>query len=130
MPGGDRTGPLGAGPRSGRAAGYCSGFNMPGYANPVPGRGYGAGYGRGTGAAGRGFGGGGRGRRNMFYATGRPGWMRSGAFDSYAGYARPFAGPEPETEKIALERQAEARRAELEMIRKRRDEMAGDNTTK
>ncbi|MCF7709262.1 MAG: DUF5320 domain-containing protein, partial [Verrucomicrobia bacterium] len=31
MPGGDRTGPMGAGPRSGRAAGYCAGFGAPGY---------------------------------------------------------------------------------------------------
>ena len=49
MPGGDRTGPLGAGPRTGRAAGYCAGYGMPGYANPMPGYGYGMGYGRGYG---------------------------------------------------------------------------------
>jgi hypothetical protein len=61
MPGGDRTGPLGTGPRTGRAAGYCSGSGMPGYANPVPGRGFGMGFGRGRGGwgRGRGFGGGG-----------------------------------------------------------------------
>lgn len=29
MPGGDRTGPLGRGPMTGRGAGYCSGFDMP-----------------------------------------------------------------------------------------------------
>lgn len=38
MPGGDGTGPLGRGPRSGRGAGYCSGYHRPGYANPFPGR--------------------------------------------------------------------------------------------
>lgn len=42
MPGGDGTGPMGWGPRSGRAAGYCSGYSRPGYANPFPGRRYGA----------------------------------------------------------------------------------------
>lgn len=38
MPGGDGTGPMGWGPRSGRAAGYCPGYRSPGYANPFPGR--------------------------------------------------------------------------------------------
>jgi hypothetical protein len=33
MPAGDRTGPSGAGPRTGRGAGYCSGSSAPGYAN-------------------------------------------------------------------------------------------------
>lgn len=52
MPGGDRSGPAGQGPRTGRAAGYCSGSGMPGYTNAQPGRGAGrgfwwAGFGRG-----------------------------------------------------------------------------------
>lgn len=34
MPGGDRTGPLGEGPKTGRAAGFCTGYRMPGYMNP------------------------------------------------------------------------------------------------
>lgn len=79
MPGGDRTGPMGAGAMTGRGAGYCAGFGMPGYANPMPGRGFGMGGGRGGGFGrgfGRGFGGGGRGWRNMYYATGLPGWAR------------------------------------------------------
>ncbi|MBN1647442.1 MAG: DUF5320 domain-containing protein [Spirochaetales bacterium] len=33
MPGGDRTGPAGAGPMTGRAAGYCRGGAQPGYAS-------------------------------------------------------------------------------------------------
>ena len=72
MPGGDRTGPAGLGPMSGRAAGYCAGYPFPGYMNPIPGRGFGFGFGRG-----------GRGRRNWFYATGLPGWQR-------AAYGYPF----------------------------------------
>jgi len=40
MPFGDRTGPLGLGPRTGRAAGFCAGYGMPGFANPLPGYGY------------------------------------------------------------------------------------------
>ena len=46
MPGGDRTGPRGMGAMTGRAAGYCAGFGVPGYANPVIGRGFGMGFGR------------------------------------------------------------------------------------
>jgi len=79
MPAGDRTGPMGQGPMTGRAAGFCAGFGVPGYANRpgiggflsrfnpfgLFGRGAAAvaGFGRGRGR-GRGFGrGGGRGRR-------------------------------------------------------------------
>jgi hypothetical protein len=32
MPQGDKTGPAGQGPLTGRKAGYCAGFNMPGFA--------------------------------------------------------------------------------------------------
>ena len=38
MPAGDGTGPLGWGPMTGRAAGYCAGFPVPGFMNPMPGR--------------------------------------------------------------------------------------------
>ena len=58
MPAGDRTGPLGQGPRTGRASGFCSGYNTPGYATSPGGgmgRGFGRGFGRGMGR-GRGFG--------------------------------------------------------------------------
>jgi len=67
MPFGDRTGPLGQGPRTGRGAGYCSGFAVPGSMN----------QGGGSGSFGRGRGGGGRGRRNWFQATGLTGWQRA-----------------------------------------------------
>ena len=45
MPFGDRTGPAGAGPMTGRAAGFCASYPVPGYMNPVAGRAgfYGAG---------------------------------------------------------------------------------------
>lgn len=49
MPGGDRTGPMGAGPMTGRGAGYCAGANVPGGVNNIAGRGPGAGMGRGRG---------------------------------------------------------------------------------
>ncbi len=41
MPFGDRTGPMGLGPTTGRAAGFCAGFPVPGYINPMIGK---AGY--------------------------------------------------------------------------------------
>ncbi|RLG12240.1 hypothetical protein DRN73_03180 [Candidatus Pacearchaeota archaeon] len=53
MPRGDRTGPDGQGPRTGRGLGYCSGYDSPGFTKGIP-RG-GAGVGRGFGR-GRGFG--------------------------------------------------------------------------
>jgi len=45
MPFGDGTGPAGMGPMTGRAAGFCAGFPVPGYMNPALGRAgfYGAG---------------------------------------------------------------------------------------
>ncbi|MBN1540207.1 MAG: DUF5320 domain-containing protein [Candidatus Thermoplasmatota archaeon] len=46
MPRGDRTGPWGQGPLTGRGAGYCSGSGAPGYRNYAT-WGRGGGYGRG-----------------------------------------------------------------------------------
>lgn len=54
MPFGDKTGPLGQGPMTGRGRGFCAGNAVPGRSNPAPGFGMGRG------------GGGGRGRRNRF----------------------------------------------------------------
>jgi uncharacterized protein DUF5320 len=79
MPRGDRTGPNGMGPMTGRGAGLCAGYDMPGYANQGAAPRGGMGYGRG--------GGGGRGRRNQFYATGLPGWARNGNMPFYAAPA-------------------------------------------
>ena len=105
MPAGDGTGPMGMGPRTGRAAGFCAGFGVPGYMNSMPGRGFGMGFGRGRGG-GRGRG---RGWRNMFFATGLPGWAR----DSVP------ATPAPTQELAVLKQQAEHFGNALENIRKR-----------
>jgi hypothetical protein len=72
MPGGDRTGPRGLGPRSGRGAGYCAGYDMPGFANPAPG--YGGRFGGGFGfrGGGRGWG---RGWGYRSYAANYPNWV-------------------------------------------------------
>ncbi|HSG28548.1 MAG TPA: DUF5320 domain-containing protein [Candidatus Krumholzibacterium sp.] len=75
MPGGDRTGPAGEGPGTGRGAGYCSGYDVPGYDDPVPGGRVGRARGRRAAgqAPGRGRGTGGlrpgRGRRARNLAT-------------------------------------------------------------
>lgn len=109
MPAGNGTGPMGMGPMTGRGAGYCAGYGMPGYMNPAfgGGMGFGRGFGRGRG----------RGWRNMFYATGLPGYARFGA-----GAFAPTA-PDPALEKQALKNQAEALRSEMEAIRKRLEEL-------
>ncbi len=41
MPWGDGTGPMGMGPMTGRGAGFCAGYGVPGYMNPIPGGGFG-----------------------------------------------------------------------------------------
>ncbi|HPG31328.1 MAG TPA: DUF5320 domain-containing protein, partial [bacterium] len=68
---GDGTGPAGLGQMTGRGAGFCAGFNVPGYANPGAGFGgrrcFGGGRGRGVAFGGAGFG---RGFRNA-YGMGR-----------------------------------------------------------
>jgi len=120
MPGGDGTGPGGMGSMTGRAAGYCAGYSVPGYMNPIGGRGF--------GAFGRGRGGGGWGRRNWFYATGLPGWQRAGmgmpAYGVPPAYPTPYAAPfgpaaTKEQELDALKGQAEYFEDALEGIKKR-----------
>ncbi len=112
MPRGDKTGPNGLGPMTGRAAGFCAGNNMPGYA----GSGFGRGLGRGRGAGGGyGMGGFGRGFRNMFLATGLPGWARTDT-----------AGSPTADEKQVLTNQAKVLQAQVEDIQKRLKELDGE----
>ena len=108
MPGGDRTGPRGAGPMTGRAAGYCAGYATPGYANLGPGR-----------VFGRGCGGGGRGYRNQFYATGLPGWIRAG--NAPVGVPYPQAAPVDELN--LLKQQAQTLNDQLAAVNKRLNEL-------
>jgi len=122
MPGGDGTGPAGMGPMTGRAVGYCAGYPVPGFMNPVPG---GAFWGRGRG--------GGRGWRNWLYATGLTGWQRAAqglpAFGAGGAYAAPVAWPfAPATMSMAqeldlLKRQAEYLTNTVEGMRKRIEEI-------
>jgi len=107
MPGGDHTGPLGQGPQTGRAAGYCAGYDMPGYMNPIPGRGY-WGWGRGRGS---GWGGGGCGWRHWFHATGLTGWQRA-ALGWWRPDPVPFDAPPITRERELAWLQASLRRLE------------------
>ena len=62
MPGGNKRGPEGAGPMTGRGMGYCAGYDAPGYANAGPEAGFGRGMGwRNARGYGRGF------RRRTFH---------------------------------------------------------------
>ncbi len=113
MPRGDGTGPMGMGAMTGRAAGLCAGYAVPGYANSLAGRGFAMGFGRGMGMAcgrGRGFAGRGFGWRSMAYAA------------PY-GTAAQFQAPDPELEKQILMNQAKAVESELESIKKRLSEL-------
>lgn len=116
MPRGDGTGPMGQGAMTGRAAGYCGGHGVPGYANATPGR--------GAGRRGR-FGGHGRGMRNRYYATGLPGWARYGMPPGPPvvpfGVEPPVGAPVDETS--ALREQAEYLTDALEEVRTRLAEL-------
>ena len=118
MPGGDGSGPAGMGPMTGRAAGYCAGYGVPGYANPVPGRGFGYGGGRGFG---RGMAYGFRGGRAWGAAPAA--WGAAPAAGAVP-YAAPYAaGPTPEQEVEMLKGQAEYLEQTLNGIRQRLDEL-------
>jgi hypothetical protein len=103
MPFGDGTGPLGQGPRSGRGAGFCTGFGAPGSAN------------RGGGFSGQGQG---RGWRNRF---------RQGVAGAQGAFGRPFGSPSaaPSREDAigALKAQAGSLERALDDIRKRIDSL-------
>lgn len=124
MPGGDRTGPRGRGPMTGRAAGYCAGYGIPGYADAfLPGRGFGYGFSGGRRGRAGNFGGGGRGWRHMFYATGLPGWARSGGRTAPYENVPPYPAPDREAERQSLRSEAEFLQSELDMIKKRLTEL-------
>ena len=125
MPGGDGTGPMGMGPMTGRAAGYCAGYPVPGFMNPTPGGGFG-GMGRGWGR-GRGFGRGGGWRAGYGAAAYGPyaGAPYTPAFGPYA--ATPYApAMPPESELDALKTQADYFTKALDEIRKRIDELQAE----
>jgi len=137
MPRGDGTGPGGMGPMTGRGAGYCAGYSVPGYMNPYGGR-----YPGGGRAFGGGFGRG-RGYRNWYYATGLPGWSRYNmglpAWGGVGGYpyqgdpyygAPPEPNLEPEKEVEILKSHSEALKKQLDEIQTRMDELSKEQKAK
>jgi len=104
MPRGDRTGPVGAGPRTGRGLGFCSGYDVPGYAN--------SGFGRGMGL-GRGFRGGGGGWRFGGFAWRNPGY----------GVPYPAQTMTPDLERDNLQNEAQYLKERLDAINKRINEL-------
>ena len=95
---------------TGRGAGYCADYGAPGYANPMPGRGFGMGFGGGWGRGWR--------RRNWFYATGLPRWARFG-YAPEAAVPPVYAAPTAEQELDALKQQAEWLKSQLDAISER-----------
>ena len=99
---------------TGRGAGFCAGYNMPGF------------------GFGRGFAGGGRGRRNRFYATGVSGWMAmeyphwggNMPYPAYGPNVQP--GMSREHELDALRDQAAFLDENLGNVKKRIDELEAE----
>jgi hypothetical protein len=119
MPGGDRTGPMGQGPRTGRGAGYCGGADMPGYANALPGG--------GRGGFGRGRGGGGRGWRHWFHATRLTGWQRGMRGGPWGAAPAEVTGPAPSRDEQLSLLRADLRCFEqtVAQLRQRIEALAG-----
>jgi len=121
---------MGMGPMTGRGLGYCAGYGAPGYASPLPGRGFGMGWGRGRGgrwAGGWGGWGGGYRWRHLYYATGLPGWARYGYAPVWGAPAVGYgAQPTPEQEVEFLKTQAEWLKQQLDAISQRITELSQD----
>jgi Family of unknown function (DUF5320) len=110
---------------TGRAAGLCAGYNVPGYMNPA----------RGGGFRGGGSWGGGRGWRHWYYATGLPGWARAGmGMPAWGAVPYPYAGPAgpvmpAEAEVDALKAQAGYLEQTLESLRHRIQKLENEAKT-
>jgi hypothetical protein len=100
MPGGDRTGPAGLGPMTGRSQGYCAGYPEPGYTNPRYGRGFGRGLGRGFSRG--------------YWGRGRGFWRKGYYPELY--YPRE---PTKEEEKTYLEKMVKDLEEEIKTIKER-----------
>ena len=105
MPRGNGTGPMGMGPMTGRAAGFCAGNDVSGFISPAFGRGCGMGFGRGRGM----------------------GFRRGGGFGLMRWGMPPIAyqeqKPVPELEKQTLKNYAKGLETELEAAKKRLSEI-------
>ena len=135
MPRGDGTGPGGMGPMTGRAAGFCAGYPVPGYANPVGGRGMGMGWGRGFRGGGfgrgRGFGWGRAGYDLPAYSSAVNPYAYGGAAGPYAYGGAPFTPTvAPQQEMDSLKGQAEYLEDALDGIKKRIEDLESQKNSK
>jgi hypothetical protein len=106
------------GPMTGRAAGFCAGYPVPGFMNPIGGRGY-WGWGRGGGRA-RGFG------RGFGWA--RAGYGYPAAGYPYAPYPAPLAPTITAEQELAdLKQQAEYFQDALDEIKGRMEQLEAEN---
>jgi len=118
VPRGDRTGPAGFGPMTGRGLGYCAGNVVPGF---MVGPGWGRGWGRGRGGAwGRrwGF------RAGYFGPPWGP-WTSPGWYPGPGAYPAPYpayAADLPSEEDV-LRREAKALKEQLETVEARLEEL-------
>jgi hypothetical protein len=111
MPRGDQTGPEGMGPMSGRGAGFCAGYDMPGCVNPTYYRMRGRAWRRHEGHA-------------MRHYGGHFGWMYN------AAYAVPFPAEMSAEEKLSqlktredwLKEQLEEVHGDMERLQKEKPE--------
>jgi len=120
MPRGDGTGPAGMGPMTGRAAGFCAGYNSPGFMNSIGGRlGGGFGWGRGRGFGfGRGMG-----------RWGYPGFVPYGSLP-YGAMPYGTTPYTPEQELEFMQSQAKTLGDQLEQIRQRISELEAEQGSK
>lgn len=105
MPGGDRTGPLGLGPMTGRGAGFCAGNPNPGYAYSRFGRRFGRGRGFGHG----------------FWGRGRRFWY--GEFNDI-----PYVQPTKQEQKNYLEELLKNLEEELKIVKQRIQDLSKEKT--
>jgi hypothetical protein len=119
MPRGDRTGPAGFGPMTGRGLGYCAGYDTPG-ASKGPGMGLGRGWGRGIGYG-----------RGLAWRRGR-----GRGLSGYWGYTPPIhtpsftpppayiTPPTPETQLAMLKQEKDYLESEMTHIRGALDDIS------
>lgn len=111
MPAGDGRGPIGSGPMTGRGAGYCTGYSVPGYMNAARGGGS-FGYGRGCR--------GGRGPGSGYFGGGRPFTGRRFQNSPYPyDYKYPQTEFSAETEAKMLKQQTEFMQKNIEILNER-----------
>jgi len=115
MPRGDGTGPMGLGPMTGRAAGFCAGFPVPGYMNPMGRRFWRRAFGVG------------RGWRHCYYATGLPFWARRfypfNPVGAYLGGAESNVEDELALETKILSQEAKLLKEQLREIEERLEQL-------